>query len=276
MRTSLSRERLLSGIEVLVVDDDPRLLDVYERMVLGMGGTCGLARDGVEAIARCRERPWALVLMDLDMPVVDGVTAIAAICEEADQPPTFIAITSLADAEVRERSLAAGAAVCLQKPLRPEQVAEAVSEHLHGLGRPRRSPDLPTTDGDARALDPDQLRATLDLMGDDPAARSTMRQLAAAFRRECPALIQACHEAIVDGDRPQAVAAIAHTLSSRSAALGLAAARTHAATLESAAREDRLGDLDAIDLLTRFDIAQAQGLPGALTFIDKGHDHEPH
>ncbi len=114
-------------IRLVVVDDDPLV-----RMGLGLilGGAAGLevvgeAADGEDAPALvARHRP-DVVLMDIRMPKVDGLTAMATLLAAAD-PPKVIVLTTFDADDLVIRALAAGAAGFLLKDTPPERMIEAI------------------------------------------------------------------------------------------------------------------------------------------------------
>jgi CheY-like chemotaxis protein len=63
------------GLSVLVVDDNPANLECADDLLRGLGVTPTLAQDGVEAVALAGARTFDLILMDLQMPVLDGLGA---------------------------------------------------------------------------------------------------------------------------------------------------------------------------------------------------------
>jgi DNA-binding NarL/FixJ family response regulator len=103
-------------IRVLVVDDHTILRDALATFF----ETCddlllvGQAGDGLQAIAACNELQPDIVLMDLLMPVMDGVTATRAICQQHPHIKILI-LTSLADQVQVQEALTAGASGCLLK-----------------------------------------------------------------------------------------------------------------------------------------------------------------
>lgn len=114
-------------IRLVVVDDDPLV-----RMGLGLilGGAAGVevvgeAADGEDAPALvARHRP-DVVLMDIRMPKVDGLTAMATLLAAAD-PPKVIVLTTFDADDLVIRALAAGAAGFLLKDTPPERMIEAI------------------------------------------------------------------------------------------------------------------------------------------------------
>ncbi|MFM8442535.1 MAG: response regulator, partial [Methylococcus sp.] len=110
----------LQGLRLLTVDDNPINLRMIERVLQRQGATVALAREGREALRWLREHPGAVdaVLMDIQMPVMDGLTAT----REVRQDPALhelpvIALTAGVLPEEREAALAAGVNGFLAKPL---------------------------------------------------------------------------------------------------------------------------------------------------------------
>jgi DNA-binding NarL/FixJ family response regulator len=114
-------------IRVLIVDDE-LMVCAHLRTILSTGAdieVVGVAHDGAEAIeAVVRHRP-DVVLMDLRMPGVDGLTAIERICQ-APQPPAVVALTTFDADKYVIRALRAGAAGFLVKSTPPEDLIDLV------------------------------------------------------------------------------------------------------------------------------------------------------
>jgi signal transduction histidine kinase/ActR/RegA family two-component response regulator len=113
---------------VLVVDDNPVNLTVASAMLKKFGHAVDLARDGGEAVAKARARPYDAIFMDLQMPVMDGVEATAAIRgrEGPNVATPIIALTANAMESDRLRSISAGMNDHLTKPISPESLRAAV------------------------------------------------------------------------------------------------------------------------------------------------------
>jgi PAS domain S-box-containing protein len=112
--------RLHGGTEILLAEDNEVNREVA-RLLLGRARLeVAVARDGREALAMAAARPYALVLMDVQMPIMDGLEATAAIRRLPgwrDVP--IVAMTANAFVEDRERCLAAGMTDHLAKPVDP-------------------------------------------------------------------------------------------------------------------------------------------------------------
>lgn len=122
----------LAGLRVLVVDDlaTNRLVALTCLRLLGITAT--EAASGTEALARLRKAPADVVLLDMNMPDMDGIATLRAIRAEAPGAtrPAVIAMTADALPEDRARYLAAGMDGYLAKPVTPERIAEALAAVL--------------------------------------------------------------------------------------------------------------------------------------------------
>ncbi|MDT0277062.1 response regulator transcription factor [Blastococcus goldschmidtiae] len=155
----------MSGpVRVLVVDDDP-LVRAALAMVLGGSGDCvlvGEATDGGEVPAAVAEHTPDVVLMDIRMPHVDGLTATERLRARAGGPEVIVLTTFDADASVL-RALRAGASGFLLKDTPPAAIVDAVRRVA--VGEPMLSPTVTrqlmahVAEADGSAAGPDVRRA---------------------------------------------------------------------------------------------------------------------
>ncbi|MDA3963158.1 MAG: response regulator [Planctomycetota bacterium] len=247
-----SNAPIMRGRTALVVDDDPALRQVYTTLLEDLGASCDEAADGLQALERCRTTHYDVVLMDLNMPRMDGFAATRAICRLEQEPPPIVAITALSDRQVGVDCLAAGAVRCLRKPLQRPQVEAALRDCLTSDAEQPEPVITP------EAFDPDGPRQTLELMGGGADAIRTIRSLLESFQVATPGMVAELRAAISSEDSA-AVRRLTHTLKSRAAALGLVGAAAAAAELEDRAADDQLGEA-ASALLTDFESARAAGI----------------
>jgi CheY-like chemotaxis protein len=100
---------------VVVVDDDTFFLEAMLVLLPQLGlAPVACAMDGAEAVAVVREHDPDVVLVDLDMPLVDGVEAIKEISRTSPKI-TLLAVTGLTDPQRAADAVAAGAFACLSK-----------------------------------------------------------------------------------------------------------------------------------------------------------------
>ena len=120
----------MTGLRILVVEDNPINQLVAQRMLLKLGHSADLAQNGREALERLRERRYDLVLMDCQMPEMDGLEATAHIRNPTssvlDHAIPVIAMTANAFAEDRERCIAAGMNDFLSKPVDRNSLAQLI------------------------------------------------------------------------------------------------------------------------------------------------------
>jgi len=116
------------GYTILVVDDEPVLISLLEKVLSTDGHTVHCATSGQEGIEKARAIIPDLILMDILMPDMDGyeVTArIKALPDLYDTPIIFL--TGKAVAEDGGRSFAVGGAVYLPKPFKERQIRDVVN-----------------------------------------------------------------------------------------------------------------------------------------------------
>ena len=87
-----------------------------------------MAANGLEALEALERQPYDVVLMDVQMPELDGLDASRRICERwpPETRPRIIAMTANAMLEEREACFAAGMDDYVAKPIRPDELAEAL------------------------------------------------------------------------------------------------------------------------------------------------------
>ncbi len=116
---------------ILVVEDNVVSLEMICDYLEIEGYRTARARNGVEALERAQEDQPALILMDIQMPIMDGIEAMRLIRQNATlQAMPIIALTALAMAGDRERCLNAGASDYLSKPIRFQELMPMIQAHL--------------------------------------------------------------------------------------------------------------------------------------------------
>jgi CheY-like chemotaxis protein len=132
-------------LRVLVVDDNPVNLLVAKRLVQQLGHEVVLAENGAEAVRCVEAGPLDLVLMDCQMPLMDGLEATRAIRAGPAAGVPVVALTASALPEERQRCLDSGMDEMLTKPVQRRELEELL-RRLADL-RPRAAAEVPRAVG---------------------------------------------------------------------------------------------------------------------------------
>lgn len=123
---------------VLIVDDSPTMRRVIRKMLLISGldvGELYEASNGIEALAQLDQYEVAVMLVDINMPIMGGVQLITRIRDDERLRNIPIVIASTEGSETRIRELLAGGARgYVRKPFHPEQLRDALAPII-GLGQ---------------------------------------------------------------------------------------------------------------------------------------------
>lgn len=113
---------------ILVVDDDPAVLDVVTLVLGDEGYTVITARNGQEALDRLRQETPALILLDRMMPIMDGREFIRRWRERQEPRVPIVVLT--ADHKAIEWARTSGTVACLPKPFKLDDLLDQVSRNL--------------------------------------------------------------------------------------------------------------------------------------------------
>lgn len=123
-----AQEVVPGTLRVLIADDNALNQNLLKRLVAKLGHTVDVVSNGREAVAAVAQQPYDAVLMDVLMPEMDGLAAAEAICRRwpRGNRPRLIALTAMAGPGDQERCLRAGYDDYMSKPVRTEDLAEAL------------------------------------------------------------------------------------------------------------------------------------------------------
>ncbi len=121
-------------LKILLTEDNPVNQRVALLMLERLGYRAERVGNGLEAIEACERTPFDVVLMDMEMPEMDGLEATRKIlARPGRRAPWIIALTAHAMQDARDRASASGMDDFLAKPFRPGQLAEALRRAYFGL-----------------------------------------------------------------------------------------------------------------------------------------------
>ncbi|HIJ23211.1 MAG: response regulator [Gammaproteobacteria bacterium] len=115
--------------EVLVVEDTPELQLLESRMLKSLGVTVTVVNDGEEAVKIANQQPFDLILMDMQMPVMNGLEATRLLREQGNQTP-IAALTANVMQKHRDQFFDAGANDFLQKPIDKTKLQQTLKKYL--------------------------------------------------------------------------------------------------------------------------------------------------
>ncbi len=148
---------------ILIVEDHPVNQTIASELLALVNIQCEIANDGAEGVDLLLSHSpdyYDCVLMDIQMPIMDGLTAVAAIRNNPDYARLpIIAVTAHVMAHERERSIQAGMSDLLGKPFKPDEMYRVVARWV--------SRDKQVFDATPAALPPHDAAAPLDLPGVD-------------------------------------------------------------------------------------------------------------
>jgi signal transduction histidine kinase/DNA-binding NarL/FixJ family response regulator len=239
-------EAMTAGpVAILVAEDNPVNQEVARRLLARLGCEAVVVANGREAVESSALRRYDAILMDCQMPVMDGYEATRAIRErEASAGPRtssvpIVALTASAMPGDRERCLAAGMNDYVAKPMTLEQLAEALQRWIPAqVATPTTSHPAPDAShqGDEvaePALDASVLARLADEeLGGDPAF---VIELIDLFLEQATPLVSALQAAASLGDEREIVR-IAHALQSSAGNLGARRLQRLCADAEAAGR----------------------------------------
>jgi len=116
---------VVSGV-VLVVDDDPRVREVLEDVISAHGCRVVAVGSGEEALAEVARRHYDLIFLDLVLPGISGVEALAAI-KEKDKKAVVAIVTGYGDDPIAMEAMALGPLLLIRKPFKTEDIREVVN-----------------------------------------------------------------------------------------------------------------------------------------------------
>ncbi|WP_439100788.1 response regulator [Congregibacter sp.] len=224
--------------KVLLVDDNATNMLLGRLILESLGVSVEEACDGATAVERALGEDFDLVLMDLNMPVMDGVSATTSIRRKRSKESLpVVALTAYASSEERERCLQVGMNDYLTKPIVRNRLAEQLNRWLKADAETAEvcqstTAETPSGANTLQDLAEDVLNDLRTQIGD-----SSLGTVLDQFEAEVRSRWARYSQAFIDRDS-KAMIREAHTLTSTCRSLGLAKAGEHFAALESQLRHE--------------------------------------
>ncbi len=238
-------------LRILIAEDNRVNQKVALHLLKLIGYRADVASDGLEVLEALHSQSYDVVLMDVQMPNMDGLATTRRICQEPlDNPrPRIIAVTANAMQGDREECLKAGMDDYISKPLRVEELIQALSKCQPDVGTresgvgsreegksqqarqsasllnhsplpliPKEDAEFPTPHSPLlTAIDVKVLQSFRNMVGEN--ADLVLAEMIDCYLEDAPKLISAIAQAVAQGDATQLRHA-SHTLKSSSATLG--------------------------------------------------------
>ena len=236
-------------LRVLLAEDNAVNRELATTVLRKMGHTVVTVANGQQALAAWETGPFQLILMDVQMPGMDGIEATQLIRQRetaSGQHVPIIGLTAHAMMGDREQALAAGMDEYITKPLQIRDLAKAI--RVHTEAKTTSSPDKPVFRADT----------LLKSLGGD---ESALRRLVSIYLDTTPPLTRKLRDSLMHRDLPAFLHA-AHTLKGSLAHLDAAEASALAAALEAKARAGNLEGSDSLVTELETHVAHLQNLVG--------------
>ncbi|AFY66132.1 response regulator [Geitlerinema sp. PCC 7407] len=229
-------------LRILLAEDTVVNQKVALLMLQKMGYRADVAGNGIEVLAALKRQPYDLILMDVQMPEMDGLETTRRIRqgEGSDNQPWIVAMTANAMRGDREQCLAAGMDDYISKPVHIQELETALRNCDRTVQRPLLlpppAPPAPPASAADSPLNAQALQSLRDMLGGDEAA---LAELLRYYLTDAPKMVQEIQAAIAESQARQLQEA-AHRLKSSSASLGATALAQLCRTLETQGKDNCL------------------------------------
>lgn len=231
---------------VLLAEDNPVNQKVAVRMLEKLGHRVDVAGNGLEAVEAARRLPYDIILMDCQMPEMDGYAATAEIrgMEGGGRRTPVVAMTANAMPGDRERCLACGMDDYVAKPIRVKELYAAMGRWIGWEREPDTEPPsetaasaVPGSESVSGSIDDSILDEVVEFAGES--GPDLVRELITLFFAEVPARLDNLRHGVTEND-PDRVTRAAHAMKGGAGNLGAVRVATLCGQLEQQGRD---GDL---------------------------------
>ncbi|MET0466164.1 MAG: ATP-binding protein [Chitinophagaceae bacterium] len=218
----------ISGIRLLVVEDNELNQSLLHHLLTGWGISFDIAGNGLEAVKSLQEKKYSLVLMDIQMPEMDGYTATRQIRQELKLDIPIIAMTAHALAGEREKCMSYGMNEYISKPLKEQELFRLISRFERSLDSKQKETskenNLPVPDSSGKNnLTPADRYQFINLQYIREISSGNTdyeRSVTGMFLEDMPQDLQSLIEALDKGDY-DLLSKLAHDLKTSTSIMGL-------------------------------------------------------
>ena len=234
-------------LHILLAEDNAINQKVALRLLERLGYGADVVGDGRQVLARLDQAAYDVILMDVQMPEMDGLEASRAICARwaASERPRIIAMTAEAMQGDRDKCLAAGMDDYIVKPVTLDRLAAALAKcrPLATATEPEAAPAPPVEKqriAAGAALD----RDVLDQLREDLGGTAAVREVIRSFLDETPSVLSALRDAAARADVPS-IRRAAHMIKGTSSILGARELSEQCAEIEHVGQTGCIADAGA-------------------------------
>jgi signal transduction histidine kinase/DNA-binding response OmpR family regulator len=227
-------------LRILLAEDNAINQKVALRLLERLGYGADVVGDGRQALARLDHAVYDVILMDVQMPEMDGLEASRAICARwaASERPRIIAMTAEAMQGDRDKCLAAGMDDYIVKPVTLDRLAAALAK-CRPLAA-ATAPEAAATPVAVTALD----RDVLDQLREDLGGTAALREVIRSFLDQTPSVLSALRDAAARADVPS-IRRAAHMIKGTSSILGARELSEQCAEIEHVGQTGCIADAGA-------------------------------
>ena len=209
-------------LRILLAEDNAINQKVALRLLERLGYGADVVGDGRQALARLDHAVYDVILMDVQMPEMDGLEASRAICARwaASEHPRIIAMTAEAMQGDRDKCLAAGMDDYIVKPVTLDQLAAALAKcRPLGAATAPEAAAAPRVENRGIAAGTAVDRDVLDQLREDLGGTAALREVIRSFLDQTPSALSALRDAAARADVPS-IRRAAHMIKGTSSILG--------------------------------------------------------
>jgi two-component system, OmpR family, alkaline phosphatase synthesis response regulator PhoP len=115
--------------KVLIVDDNALNRKVFQN-IIGQVYNCDVAENGKEALDKIKKEAFDIIILDIQMPLLDGIHTLKIIKEEQLTTVPIVAVSAFANENDKDYFLSAGFDDFISKPVKPKQLLETLQKHI--------------------------------------------------------------------------------------------------------------------------------------------------